>query len=81
MVADEFGCEHAHDRLLRYIRRCISGLDHPFALPEIPCYLNELLTCEDFYGGVEPRIGGKYVRVIALAIFREGLLSRLDTRK
>ena len=22
-----------------------------------PCYLNDLLACEDFYGGIEPRIG------------------------
>ena len=55
--------EHVHDRLLRYLRRCISGLDHPFALPEIPCYLNEILACEDFYGGMEPRIGRKHIRV------------------
>ena len=82
IVADEIGCEHAHDRLLRYIRRCISGLDHPFALPEIPCYLNEILACEDFYGGVEPRIGRKHVRVIALDGFPRmsspGILRELD---
>ena len=82
MVADELGCEHAHDRLLRYIRRCISGLDHPFALPEIPCYLNEILACEDFYGGVEPRIGREHVRVIALDGFPRmsspGILRELD---
>jgi type IV secretion system protein VirB4 len=81
-AADDFGCEHAHDRLLRYIRRCISGIDHPFALPEIPCYLNEVLACEDFYGGVEPRIGRKHLRVIALDGFPRmsspGVLRELD---
>src|SRR3984957_1122735 len=25
VVTDDFDCEHAHDRLLRFIRRCISG--------------------------------------------------------
>jgi type IV secretion system protein VirB4 len=51
---------------LRYLRRCISGLDHPFAQPEIPCYLNEILACEDFYGGMEPRIGRKHIRIVAI---------------
>jgi len=63
-VGDDYGGKHIHDRLLRYVRRCISGVDHPFALPEIPCYLNEILACEDFYGGMEPRIGRKHIRVV-----------------
>src|SRR5690349_20182714 len=50
-IVDDYGAKHVHDRLLRYLRRCINGADHPFALPEIPCYLNEVLACEDFYGG------------------------------
>ena len=68
---------------LRYLRRCVNGEDHPFALPEIPCYLNELLACEDFYGGIEPRIGRKHIRVIAIDGFPKmsspGILRELDT--
>lgn len=82
MVTDDYGCEQAHDRLLRYLRRCISGIDHPFALPEIPCYLNEILACEDFCGGIEPRIGRKHIRVVALDGFPRmsspGILRELD---
>ena len=74
-VADDYGFSQVHDRLLRYLRRCISGEDHPFALPDIPCYLNELLACEDFYGGIEPRIGGKHMRVIAIDGFPEDELA------
>jgi type IV secretion system protein VirB4 len=81
-VTDDLGYEHAHDRLLRYLRRCISGVDHPFALPEIPCYLNEILACEDFYGGMEPRVGRKHIRVITLDGFPRmsspGILRELD---
>src|SRR5579872_6317515 len=36
-LKDDYGRVHAHDQLLSYIRRCIGGVDHPFALPEIPC--------------------------------------------
>src|SRR5260370_4329535 len=81
-VTDDYGDRHEHDRLLRYLRRCVSGLDHPFSLPEIPCYLNEILACEDFYGGMEPRIGRKHIRVVALDGFPRmsspGILRELD---
>ena len=55
----------------------------PSRLPEIPCYLNELLACEDFYGGIEPRIGRKHIRVIAIDGFPKmsspGILRELDS--
>ena len=81
-LKDDFGRVHAHDQLLRYIRRCVSGVDHPFAVPEIPCYLNDVLACEDFYGGMEPRIGRKSIRVLAIDGFPRlsspGVLRELD---
>lgn len=81
-VADDYGEQHVHDRLLRYLRRCINGIDHPFALPDIPSYLNEVLACEDFYGGMEPRIGRKHVRIVAIDGFPRlsspGILRELD---
>src|SRR5579862_79759 len=81
--SDDLGFPHVHDRLLRYLRRCISGHDHPFALPEIPCYLNEVLACEDFHGGIEPQIGRKHLSVIALDGFPKtsspGILRELDS--
>ncbi|HLH01409.1 MAG TPA: hypothetical protein VKX25_01455 [Bryobacteraceae bacterium] len=81
-TVDDYGREHVYDRLLRYLRRCVSGVDHPFALPEIPCYLNEILACEDLYGGIEPRIGRKYISVVAIDGFPRmsspGILRELD---
>ncbi len=72
-----------HTLWRRYLRRCIVGHDHSFALPEIPCYLNELLACEDFQGGVEPQIGQKHIRVIAVDGFPKlsapGILRKLDS--
>ncbi|MGI8744404.1 MAG: hypothetical protein ACR2NN_17900 [Bryobacteraceae bacterium] len=65
-LTDDDGSSQTHDRLLRYFRRCVSGLDHPFASPDLPCYLNEILACEDFFGGIEPQIGRKHARVIAI---------------
>jgi type IV secretion system protein VirB4 len=81
-VPDDCGGQHVHDQLLRYIRRCTSGGDHPFALPDIPCYLNEILACGDFCGGMEPRIGRKHIRVVAVDGFPRmsspGILRELD---
>ncbi|MGI9074131.1 MAG: conjugal transfer protein TrbE [Bryobacteraceae bacterium] len=82
-VHDDLGFPHVHDRLLRYMRRCVNGSDHPFALPEIPCFLNELLACEDFRAGIEPQIGRKHISVIALDGFPKssspGILRELDS--
>jgi len=81
--ADDLGFRHIHDRLLRYVRRCVSGEDHDFALPQIPIFLNEILSCQDFRGGVEPKIGRKHIRVLAIDGFPRtsspGLLRELDS--
>jgi type IV secretion system protein TrbE len=80
---DDCGYPQKHDQLLRYVRRCISGDDHPFALPEIPAYLNDVLAVNDFSGGIEPKIGTKHIRVIALDGFPKtscpGILSQIDS--
>jgi type IV secretion system protein TrbE len=80
---DDFGFAQLRDGLLRYFRRCLTGDDYTFALPEIPAYLNEILASEDFSGGVEPRIGSKHIRVIALDGFPRasfpGILSEIDS--
>jgi type IV secretion system protein TrbE len=80
---DDFGFAQSQDGLLRYLRRCLTGDDYTFALPEIPAYLNEILASEDFSGGVEPRIGSKHIRVIALDGFPRasfpGILSEIDS--
>jgi type IV secretion system protein VirB4 len=79
---DEHGFPQVRDRLLRYFRRCITGEDHPFALPDIPVYLNEVLAAEDFYGGIEPRMGRRHIRVLALDGFPKvsfpGILGEID---
>jgi type IV secretion system protein VirB4 len=80
--ADDHGFPQAHERLLRYFRRCITGEDHPFALPDIPVYLNEVLAAADFCGGIEPRVGWKHVRVLAVDGFPKvsfpGILGEID---
>jgi type IV secretion system protein VirB4 len=81
-VEDDFERTRTFDNLLRYARRCIGGDDHPFALPDIPAYLNDVLACADFCGGVEPRIGRKCIGIVAIDGFPKtswpGILQQLD---
>lgn len=71
------------DDLLRFIRRCVCADDYPFVLPEVPVYLNELVSTEDFVGGIEPKIGKRHIQVIAVDGFPRlsypGILGALDT--
>lgn len=80
---DDRGFARVQDGLLRYLRRCIAGEDHPFDLPDIPVYLNELLAAQDFSAGIEPRIGAKHLRVIAIDGFPKvsapGILGEIDS--
>ena len=79
---DELGYRTAYDSLLRYLRRCVTGQSHAFVLPDIPVYLNQLVATEDFVGGIEPRIGTKHLRVVAVDGFPKasypGILGALD---
>src|SRR5216684_558510 len=63
---DDDGFPKIHDRLLRYLRRCVTGEDHPFALPEFPVFLNDIIGSQDFRGGIEPGVGRLHLRVIAI---------------
>jgi type IV secretion system protein TrbE len=80
---DSHGFDHAHDRLLRYVRQCVTGEDHPFQAPEIPVHLNDIIAGQDFCAGIEPMIGKKHLRIIAIDGFPRlsfpGILSALDS--
>lgn len=69
VVKDDFGLETIYDDQLRFIRFSITGIDHPFVLPDIPFYLNDLLCPEDLVGGLTPSLGRRHVRVISIEGF------------
>lgn len=76
------GTSDAQDELLRYVHRCITGIDHPIATPEIPTYLSDLLASVDLVAGIAPRLGQKHLRMIAIDGFPRlsfpGILGTLD---
>lgn len=68
--------------LLTHLHTCITGLHHPLHMPKIPVYLDSLLGSQDLYGGIAPKIGAHYIRVISLTGMplesEPGLMSLLD---
>lgn len=80
---DDAGFTTKNNDLLRYVRRCIIGEDFPFAEPETPVFLHDVIGCRWFVGGVAPKIGNKHLRCVAIEGFPKvstpGCLSKLDT--
>lgn len=54
------------DELLRYLHYSATGKNHAVRLPETPMYLDCVIASEDFFGGWEPRVGSKHVRVLSI---------------
>lgn len=79
---DDAGFPQTHDGLLRYVHRCVTMIDHPIALPEVPAYLSDVLGSQDLVGGIAPKIGAKHLRVVAIDGFPRlsfpGILGALD---
>lgn len=81
VVAEE-GRELRHDDFLRWLQYCVTGLSHPVQLPANPMYLDLLLGGQELWPGVVPRIGNKFLRVVAIEGFPlescPGILSALS---
>ncbi len=55
--------------LLAHLHTCVTGLDHPIALPDPPCYLDVLLASQDLRGGFAPKIGRHHLAPVAITGF------------
>ena len=79
---DAAGLEFVSDEQLQYLEYCVSGDLRPLRLPKVPMYLDALIGCHAFAGGVEPRIDEKFVKVVAIDGFPgesyPGILHALD---
>ncbi|NQY75520.1 MAG: VirB4 family type IV secretion/conjugal transfer ATPase [Candidatus Margulisbacteria bacterium] len=81
-VTDESGKTHIQDQLLQYLQFCLTGDNHPVNLPPCPMYIDSILGGTPFYSGITPKIGEKYISVIAIDGFPQesfpGILASLD---
>lgn len=85
LKAQAYGCEDGtveyYDDFLQHIQRCISGVSHPVRLPSCPNYLDILLGGQEFWGGIIPKMGRKFIQVVSIeglpAMSTPGILSIL----
>lgn len=68
-IVNENGTTVTHDDLLRWLQFCVTGLNHPVILPSNPIYLDAILGGQELFGGVIPKVGEKYIQVVALEGF------------
>lgn len=65
-VEDEWGRKQRYSPLLSHLQQCITGDLHPILVPDTPMYLDAILGGQDFTGGLNPKIGAKFIRVLGV---------------
>ena len=68
-VIREDGSEAVHDDFLRWLQYCVTGNNHPVALPSCPLYLDAVIGGQELLGGVTPRVGRRYIQTVAIEGF------------
>jgi type IV secretion system protein TrbE len=68
-----------YDDLLSHLQQCVTGIQQPVRLPRTPIYLDAIIGGQEMYGGVLPRIGRKYLQVVAIEGFPEDSFSGMLT--
>ena len=80
-IMNEDGSTVTHDELLQWLQFCITGVNHPVMLPNNPIYIDNLIGGKELYTGVTPKLGNKFIQVVAIEGFpldsSPGILSRL----
>jgi type IV secretion system protein VirB4 len=77
----EDGREVVYDELLSHLQYCVTGISQPVQLPKTPIHLDAVIGGQEVWGGVTPRIGRKFLQVVAIEGFpfesHAGILSTL----
>lgn len=68
-VMSEDGSATTYDGFLRWLQFCVTGQTHSIQLPKTPAYLDQLLGGQELWTGTIPRIGSKYIQVVAIEGF------------
>jgi type IV secretion system protein TrbE len=59
------------DDLLSHLHYCVTGIQQPIRAPRTPVYLDAIIGGQELHGGVLPRIGRKYMQIVAIDGFPE----------
>ncbi len=81
-VPAETGEETIRDDLVEFLGMCIIGQYYPVNLRREAPFLDAVLGCYDFTGGLEPKIDGRHLRIVAITGYplstHPGILSALE---
>lgn len=71
------------DETLTFLHSCVSLKRHKVNTPDVPAYLDSVLTDCDLTGGLAPTLGGHALRIVSVrgypAMTEPGLLNALDS--
>lgn len=80
-LINEDGSTVTHDEFLQWLQFCITGINHPVMLPSNPIYIDNLIGGKELYTGVVPKLGDKFIQVVAIEGFplesTPGILTQL----
>jgi len=68
-LIQEDGSAITYDEFLRWIQRCVTGVNQPVCLPSNPMYLDAVIGGQELWTGVIPKIGRQYMQVVAIEGF------------
>jgi len=57
------------DETLSYLHDCVSERQLRVATPQIPCYLDAFLTDTPLMGGLSPRLGRQFLKVVSIRTY------------
>lgn len=79
---DAQGLSHVTDEFLQYLHFCTTGDNHPINLPPVPMYIDSIIGGREFFTGLTPKIGDKFILPISIDGFPQesypGVLTVLD---
>lgn len=80
-MMNEDGSTVTHDEFLQWLQFCVTGINHAVMLPTNPIYIDNLIGGKELYTGVTPKLGRKFIQVVAIEGFplesSPGILTRL----
>lgn len=65
-VITEDGRQVTEDDFLAWLQYTVTGISQPVRLPNNPMYIDSLIGGQEFFGGVVPIIGNKYIQIVAI---------------
>lgn len=68
-MLQENGEPVTYDDFLSWLQYCIGGVAQPILLPKNPMYLDAYLGGQELWGGITPKLGRKYIQVVAIEGF------------